>query len=452
MPRKNTARSVALTVLRRVEEEGAYANLLLAPALAKSGLESRERALATELVYGAVRTRNTLDWALLQRSKLPPEKIDPAIRAVLRLGAYQILFTRVPPAVACSAAVDQAKEVSNAGSARFVNALLRRLARERDKLEYPDVEQEPVRHIALKYSHPEWLVERWLERWGVSETIALCQTNNEPPTLTLRTNTTRISRRELVAYFEEKGFAVGHHLYAPEALHLKGTGDVSRLPGFPEGLYTVQDESSMLAAHALAPQKGEAVLDACAGPGGKTTHLAQLMQDKGEILALDVHLHKTKLIRTSAQRLGLRSIEAVPGDARALPQDYQHRFQRVLVDVPCSGTGVLRRRPDLRWHKTPQELASLPPLQLAILEGAAAGVAPGGVIVYSTCSLEPEENLAVVKEFLTRHNDFTLDDLEPYLGGYISAASLKEGYLELVPHRHKVDGFFLARLRQRGGT
>ncbi|BCV24747.1 MAG TPA: 16S rRNA (cytosine(967)-C(5))-methyltransferase RsmB [Firmicutes bacterium] len=450
MAKARSARAVALEVLRRVEEGGAYANLLLPRALASSGLEARDRALATELVYGTVRTQGTLDWALSRWSSIPLDKLDPPVLAVLRLGAYQLLFTRVPARAACYTAVEQAKEVGHAGSAGFVNAVLRRLARERDRLSYPDLNKEPVRHIALKYFHPEWLVARWLERLGVEETIRLCRANNEVPPLTLRTNTVRISRSELVGYFEERGFAVGHFLYAPEALHLKEAGAVERLPGFSEGLFTVQDESSMLAAHALAPRAGERVLDACAGPGGKTTHLAELMGNAGEVTALDVHPHKVELVQAAAARLGLSIIQAEMGDARRLPEAYQGRFDRVLVDAPCSGTGVLRRRPDLRWHKSPEEIASLPPLQLAILTGAAAAVAPGGVLVYSTCSIEPEENLAVVRAFLAQNGAFRLEGLAPQLGRHLSAETLNQGYLQLYPHRHRVDGFFLARLRRQG--
>lgn len=451
MTKEKTVRDVALEVLRRVEEGKAYANLLLPRALAASRLTARDRALATELVYGTVRARNTLDWALAGRSSLAWDKIDPEVKAVLRLGAYQILFTRIPPAAACYTAVEQAKEVGHAGSARFVNAVLRRLAREKDNLTYPELEREPVRHIALKYSHPEWLVTRWLARLGPDETIALCRANNEVPPLTLRTNTLRLSRAELAAYFAERGFAVGRFLYAPEAIHLKDAGEVERLPGFAEGLFTVQDESSMLAAHALAPEPGDRVLDACAGPGGKTTHIAELMGDRGEIVALDVHPHKIKLIKAAAQRLGCTSIAAQMGDARELPATFHRRFTRVLVDAPCSGTGVLRRRADLRWHKSPEEIATLPALQLAILRGAAAGVAPGGVLLYSTCSMEPEENLGVVRAFLAENPDFVPDDLTLLLGRFLTAETLRDGYMELYPHKHQVDGFFLARLRRRGG-
>jgi 16S rRNA (cytosine967-C5)-methyltransferase len=446
-----SARAVALEVLQRVEKGGAYANLLLPRTLAKSGLDARERALATELVYGTVRSLGTLDWALSERSNIPLDKLDPPIRALLRLGAYQLLFTRIPPAAACYTAVELAKEVGHAGSARFVNAVLRRLAREKDRLAYPDLEQDPVRHIALKYAHPEWLVARWLERLGAEETIALCRANNEVPPLSLRANTIRVSRSELAGYFSERGFAVGHHLYAPEAIYLKNAGEVQNLPGFAEGLFTVQDESSMLAAHALAPRAGEKVLDACAGPGGKTTHLAALMDNQGEVVALDVHPHKLELVKEAAGRLGLTIIQTLLADARNLPPELHGRFHRVLVDAPCSGTGVLRRRPDLRWHKSPEEIAALPPLQLSILQGAAAAVIPGGVLLYSTCSLEPEENEGVVQAFLDRNGDFVLEDLRPYLGRYLAEESLARGYLKLYPHKHKVDGFFLARLRRHGG-
>lgn len=453
MAKQKTARDLALEVLLRVERTKSYANLLLSPALAKSTLSERDRALATELVYGTVRTWGTLDWVLQERSRMPLDKLEPSVRMILRLGAYQLLYTRIPPSAACFEAVEQAKKASHAGSVRFVNAVLRRLSRERTQLKFPDISADPVGHISLKYSHPEWLVRRWLERLGLEETVALCQANNLVPPLCLRVNTTLIQRAELVAHMENRGFTVDAHHIVPEALYLRGAGAVEKLPGYEEGLFTVQDESSMLAAYALAPKAGERVLDVCAGPGGKTTHLAELMKDKGEIWALDIHPHKLALISKSATRLRLGCIKVQEGDGRKLPVEFQEAFGKVLVDAPCSGTGVLRRRADLRWHKTPEELVTLPKLQLEILTSAAGAVVAGGVLVYSTCSLEPEENLEVVNAFLASRPDFRLADMGPSLENIIQESTLRQGFLQLYPHKHKVDGFFLARLeRHEEGT
>ncbi|NLG85795.1 MAG: 16S rRNA (cytosine(967)-C(5))-methyltransferase RsmB [Firmicutes bacterium] len=448
MAKDKTARDLALDVLLRIEKTKSYANLLLSPSLAKSTLSAQDKALATELVYGTIRAMGTLDWILQECSHMPLDKLDPPVRMVLRLGAYQLLYTRIPPSAACFESVQQAKRVSHAGSARYVNAVLRRLSREREQIKYPDPLTDPVRYVAVKYSHPEWLVQRWLERFGLEGTMALCEANNQPPPLCLRTNTTLISSNELADYLRVQGFTPLSHHFVPEALYLQGAGAVGSLPGFKDGKFSIQDESSMLVAHALAPQPGERVLDVCAGPGGKTTHLAELLNGCGEIWAMDIHAHKLALIKETSIRLRLTGIHICEGDARELPPEFIGRFHRVLVDAPCSGTGVLRRRPDLRWHKTPEELNKLPKLQLQILSSAATAVIPGGTLVYSTCSIEPEENILVVKEFLSANPDFVLDDLRPELEEFIPEPTLKQGFVELYPHKHKVDGFFLARLKR----
>jgi 16S rRNA (cytosine967-C5)-methyltransferase len=449
MAREKTARDLALSVLLRVEKTKSYANLLLAPALSSSPLDSRDKALATELVYGTLRALGTLDWALQERSSIKLKKLDAPVRMILRLGAYQLLFTRIPPSAACFEAVQQAKQVSHAGSARFVNAVLRRLARERDRLQYPDPAIDPVYYITVKYSHPQWLVQRWLKRFGFEDTEALCQANNQAPPLCLRTNSTLIARDELESRFRTEGYDVAPHYLMPEAIYLQKNGAVEQLPGFADGLFSVQDESSMFAAHALNPKPGDQVLDICAGPGGKTTHIAELMGKEGEIWAMDIHAHKLALIKESANRLRLAGINVLEGDARKLPANFSGRFDRVLVDAPCSGTGVLRRRADLRWHKTPKELQKLPQLQLQILTSAAAAVIAGGTLLYSTCSIEPEENMEVVTAFLKGNDDFVLDDLRPQLERFLHETTLRQGWLQLYPHKHDMDGFFLARMKRR---
>ena len=442
MSADKTARDVAFEVLLRVDLSKSYANLLLPPALAQSGLNSRDRALATELVYGTVRTVGTLDWALRERSNIALAKLDPKVRTLLRLGAYQLLYTRIPPAAACFETVQQTKKVCHRGSVRYVNAVLRRLARERLQLEFPDPHKEPVRHLALKHFHPEWLVQRWLERLGFEDTLALCRANNLIPPLCLRANFTLTTREELKALFVQKGYTPRVAEIVPEALYLEGAGSVTALPGFEAGLFTVQDESSMLATYALAPQPGERLLDACAGPGGKTTHLAEFTRAESQILAVDIHPHKAALIREQSARLGLDCIEVKTADARRLPADFNQKFDRVLVDAPCSGTGVLRRRPDLRWRKTPRELIHLPQMQLEILLGASEALAAGGTLVYSTCSLEPEENMEVVTAFLNLRPEFNPLDLRPRLEQLIYDPTLKHGFLQVYPHRHNMDGFF----------
>ena len=448
MTKPKTARDTAYGVLLRVEKTRSYANLLLAQVLKQSPLDQRDKGLATELVYGTLRAQGTIDWALQERSKTKLQKLDAPVRIILRLGAYQLLFTRVPTAIACFETVELAKRYCHVGSVRYVNAVLRRLAKDKDQLRYPDPQTEPVNYIAVKHSHPRWLVERWLKRFGFKDTEALCTANNLAPPLCLRTNNTLTSKEQLMDDLSKGGYEAISGRFMPEAIYLTGGGEVRQVPGFINGLFSVQDESSMFVARALTPCPNEHILDVCAGPGGKTTHLAEIMAGQGQITAVDVHRHKLDLIEKSAERLKLKGIRFWEGDARHLPTEYAQSFQRVLVDAPCSGTGVLRRRADLRWHKTPTELAQLPKLQLDILIGAASAVRSDGILVYSTCSLEPEENGKVIDAFLASRNDFILDDLTDVLKPYIKEPTLKQGWLQLYPHKHGTDGFFLARLKK----
>jgi 16S rRNA (cytosine967-C5)-methyltransferase len=441
---KKSARDMAFEVLLRIERTNSYANLLLSPALVKSGLNTRDRAFCTELVYGTIKMQGALDWVLQERSNIPLAKLDPPVHILLRLGAYQILFTRVPIAAACFETVKQAKRFSHSGGARYVNAVLRRLAREGNQIKFPDIKEKPMLHLATKYSHPQWLVKKWLQQLGLEETIEICRANNLVPTLCLRTNCTLTTRPQLALLLKEKGFTPVLSQMMPEALHIEGAGPVIKLPGFDAGLFTVQDESSMIVAHALAPKSGDRVLDACAGPGGKATHLAEFMNDKGLILAADIYPHKLTLVQKSAARLHLSCITTKEIDARRLPLNLKGRFDKVLIDAPCSGTGVLRRRPDLRWKKTAAGLASLAKLQLELLMGASEALMDGGTLLYSTCSLEPEENIEVAAAFLKLRPQFRVLDLRPRLQGLIQEPTLREGFLQLYPHKHNTDGFFLA--------
>jgi 16S rRNA (cytosine967-C5)-methyltransferase len=338
--------------------------------------------------------------------------------------------------------VNLAKNFANQSSSGFVNAVLRSALREPEKVRYPNLTKDPVRHIALREFHPEWLVRRWLDKLGVEETQALCQFNNSTPPLTLRTQTLRITREELLQKLAEGGAEVEPSLLAPEGIVCRRMGD-EPLRFLREGLCQVQDESSMLVGHVVAPKPGEFVIDACAAPGGKSTHLATLMQDRGRVLAIDIHPHKIPLIEDNCRRLGLTIIEAKEFDATELHQFYALQADRVLVDAPCSGLGVLRRRPDARWRKE-DSLKELPELQRRILNSAAQCVKPGGVLVYSTCTLEEAENEGIVNQFLFGHPEFCLD-----LTGSYFPTPRPESMVNLWPQRDGTDGFFIARMSRK---
>lgn len=448
---KIPAREMALFVLTAVEKEGAYSNLALNYVLEKHRPGKLDRAFVTELAYGVLRRKNTLDWALAHFVKKPLSQLALPIHNILRMGAYQLLFMdRVPASAACNESTELAKKYGHPGMVRFVNGTMRSLARRKSELQYPDFQKNPVRHIALRYSHPDWLVERWLAEFGPEETIRICRADNDPAPNTVRTNTLKISRGALAAKLEAEGLSVRETDYAPEGLNLENILSYGSLDSYREGLFQVQDESSMLAGRALMPEPGAKVLDSCGAPGGKTTHLAQIMENSGEILAVDLHPHKLALIEDSCGRLGITNVRTLAADARSLPDSLNEWADYVLVDAPCLGLGVLRRRPDSLWRKQPGQIDEIVGVQSEILHGAARVLRPGGVLVYSTCTITREENTGQVESFLKARDDFAAEDLSPYLpAGLDERDTYKLGYVQILPHRYGMDGFFIARLRKK---
>ncbi|MDD3652954.1 MAG: 16S rRNA (cytosine(967)-C(5))-methyltransferase RsmB [Desulfotomaculaceae bacterium] len=448
-----SARELALQVLRYVDEEGAYANLALNQVLEKYQPGKLDRAFATELTYGVLRSLNTLDWVLAKFIKRPLTSQTVALRNILRLGVYQLMFMdRVPHSAACNEGTEMARRYcGHPGAIKFVNGVLRNVARRIKEIRFPEIKQNPVEHISLRYSHPAWLVERWLKDFGLKETILLCRANNEPAPNTVRTNTIKITREGLAARLRKDGLTICQTDYAPEGLRISGLFSFNSLEAFHEGLFQVQDESSMLAGRALMPSSGTCVLDACSAPGGKTTHLAQLMDNQGEIVAVDIHPHRLKLIKENCERLGIEIVQGFTGDARELPEIMHNWADYVLIDAPCTGLGVLRRRPDSRWRKEPGQIPAIVQLQAEILTSAARCLKKGGVLVYSTCTINHEENLGQVKHFLRRHPDFILEDLSQFLPvGLDLEGTMAGGYLQILPHYHGMDGFYICRMRKKG--
>lgn len=439
--------------MRAIDERGAYAAQALDAALRRSALARADRSLAAELTYGATRRLSALDWAIGRAASRPVAAMDGWTRNILRLGAYQLLYLdRIPAAAAVHEAVELAKRFGHPGTAAFVNAVLREIDRRRAELAEPMVAGDPVGTFALRHAHPTWVAARWLERFGCDEAARLCEANNRTPALVLRVNRLLATRAELIERLGAEGFEARPGLYHGQAVVVEGHPAVEGLRVFREGLCTVQDEASMLAASALGARPGDTVIDACAGLGGKSTHLGELMENRGRVIACDLHEHKLRLLRAAARRLGVGIVAPLHLDARRLPELMPGRADAVIVDAPCSGLGVLRRRPDLRWRKGPAQLQELPRLQLELLTAAAACVKPGGALLYCTCSTEPEENGAVVERFLARASDFEAESLWRHLPVELwNEAGVDRGWLQLLPHRHGVDGFFIARLRRRGG-
>ena len=442
-------RRAAADLLLRVEQEVAFADQLIDRALNAGALRGPDRGLFTELVYGVLRRQGTLDHIIRQFSKQPPEKLEPAVRILLRIGLYQMFFLeRVP----VSAAVNETVNLAAAMVPRakgFINGVLRAVDRGRDTIGYPDRERDRAAFLAARYSHPRWLVEQWLSQLSPVEVEALAAAMVEQPPLTARVNTLMLTRDDLAARLAAEGITATPCRYSHLALRLVAPGTVEQLPGFRDGLFTIQDESSQLAILLLDPQPGERVLDLCAAPGGKTTAIAELMKNRGWVTACDLSDAKLRRIEETASRLGITIISTLRSDAADPPPVFREGYDRVLVDAPCSGLGVIRRNPEVKWRKGPEDLARLAETQKKILKSAAGCVAPGGVLLYATCSTSETENEAVVEEFLARRPDFVLErgqTLFPDLEGLFT----EEGMFRSWPHRHDgMDGFFAARFRRR---
>ncbi len=437
------ARTEALRTLCRVEEDQAFADLALEAALERAKLPARDRALATELVYGTLRWQRRLDWILAPHSRRRLDRLDLWVRNLLRLTVYQLQFLdKVPAWAAVNDAVSLAKRRAHGEAASFVNAVLRSLTRSGGDL--PPLPKDPVEAAATRLAFPSWLARRWADRLGLEGAERLMTALDERPPVTARVNLLKCSRQALAKRLaEEEEVASSPTAFAPEGLALESPGPAFRFKAFKEGWFTLQDEASILVGHLLAPKPGEIVADTCAAPGTKTTHLAALMQNSGKVVALDPHASRLRLVAQAATRLGIRIVEAHGGSAESLAPKFKDRFDRVLVDAPCSNLGVVRRNPDVKWRRAQADLLRLRDRQSAILEAAASMCRPGGTLVYATCSLEPEENEQVVLPFLEAHPEWRLDPpaefpipLEP------------PGVLRCLPHRHGTDGFTAFRLRR----
>jgi 16S rRNA (cytosine967-C5)-methyltransferase len=445
--RKSSVRSYAGEILSKVDSRKAYADVLLDQTLKTKSLDERDRALLTELVYGTLRWRGKIDAQLSRHLHRPLATSDPLIRNLLRLTCYQLFFLdKIPDYAAVNEAVELAKLHGRRKTAGFVNGVLRSVIREKNGNTVPPIRDESMESLAAEYSHPEWLVRRWNEQFGVAAAKSLMRANNERAPLALRVNLLRCTRDDLLQRFSESGVVATPSSCSPQGVCVQSAGAVEKLPGFGEGLFQVQGESSQLIAHLLAPSPNERILDACAAPGGKTTHVAELMKDNGEIVAIDKSASGIEKIRANVARLGIKSLRLHVADAAREPSpSLRGPYDRILVDAPCSGLGTLRAHPEIKWHRDERDIARLRALQSQILDRIAAYLKPGGILVYSTCTLTREENDGNVESFLDRHSEFELQDAARYLPDE-AKHMIREKYFEALPQRDNTDGFFAARL------
>jgi len=445
------ARHAAWRILNRLDRGNKTLDRLLDDFFKERDIPpQRERALFYALVYGVLRWRGRLDWIISHYSKTPLNRIDPEILNLLRLGLFQMTgLDKVPISAAVNTAVEMAKSVAAPWVVKFVNANLRRMAREHQTVRFPDRDSRPVQSLASIQSFPEWLIARWLQRYGLNETAALCEAVNRIPPITLRTNALKSDRDGLIEALSHDAEEIRKTDYAPDGVCMRRPlKPIAEMASFQQGRFQVQDEAAQLVVTLVDPRPGERILDACAGFGGKTGYLAQLMKNRGEIVALDVDDRKLLQAGAEMSRLGVSVVQTLFHDLNdPLTMGRAGRFDRILVDAPCSGLGVIRRNPDIKWFSSEEALKRLSLRQVLFLENLAALVNPGGVLVFSVCSTEPEENEDVVNAFLNNHKNFVIDDGP---GGLPCKAHgfLERGYFKTFPHQNRMDGFFAVRLRR----
>lgn len=436
---KSAARDVALAALTTIEK-GAYSSHALQAVTRHQSLSSRDEGLVWRLVYGVVSQRLSLDYILNKFCRRKVSHLSPILRNILRLSCYQLVYLdRIPDFAAVNEAVAMAKKCAGSGMAGFVNAVLRNVVGNRGKL-FADLVPGSIEDISVRHSHPQWMVEDWVKRWGIEFTAALCGANNATAPLTVRVNSRRVGVEKFIDAAARVGLQGQRGKYWDEAVVFYDDVRFNKLPGYADGWFIVQGEASMLPPLCLDVQPGQDVLDMCSAPGGKTTQLAQLAHP-GKVFACDLHPHRLKLVSENAQRLGLDNCLTVAGDAALLNGKLNSRYERILLDAPCSGLGVIRNKPDIKWARKPQDIGELAALQLRILKSACDLLAPGGVLVYSTCTLTEQENHGVIDALLEERGDMIVVD--PGL-----AELADQGYISTFPHLHDLDGFFIAKLKK----
>ena len=435
-------RGCAVKILNRVERTDAYLDKQLDKELRNTDFSGQDKALLYEIVHGVIRWMGRLDWILSGFYKGQFSKAIPILKNALRVALYQIMFLdKVPEYAIVNEAVEFVKKLQGQKPADITNAILRNILKSKDSLRYPDPQQDEIGYLSTYYSHPTWMIKRWLPRFGRAATEALLAANNERPVLTLRVNTKKVNFQDFENILCSVNLKYVKGRYYPEFLKLTNLSNIRQWQYFTEGYFNVQDESASLACRLLNVKPGMRVLDLCAAPGGKSAYLANLMEDDGEIVALDKFEARLALVEKSLQRLAITSVKTCPIDA--LEYETENLFDAILADVPCSGMGTLCKKPDIKWKKDLLDIRKLVEIQGKLLKKASTLIKIGGAIVYSTCTIEPEENIEVVKKFLDENVNFSLESAQQFVPLDVVD---ENGCVQTYPHIHKMDGAFAARI------
>ncbi len=440
-------RQAALDTLLRIRKEAGFADRLIDHELSKGVLSGPDRSLYAELVFGVLRRQGTLDHILQQLLEKPINEMDPQALIILRIGLYQLTcLDRIPESAAVNESVNLAK-LATPRTSGLINAVLRNYLRRHDSVSFPDISTSPGAAIAARHSQPEWLAEQWIEQLGVAEASQLAEASSLQPPLTLRVNTLRSSRDELLREFETQGIEAAPCRFSPDGIAITGRYTINTLPGFEAGLFAVQDEASQLAGMLLGAEPGERIWDTCCAPGGKSGHIAQQMDDTGELIATDISRTKLAIVQDNIRRLGIGSISTAVADLHQPATFPEGHFDRILLDAPCSGLGVIRRNPEAKWRLFSGDITRLASVQKTLLKNAAVRLKPGGTLLYATCSTSEAENELVVEDFLLHHPEFVLENLNDLFPAWSDLIAFY-GMFRVWPHRHGMDGFFAARIKR----
>ena len=442
-------REIVLDILLELEREQEYVNILLADVLKKYDyLDGREKAFIKRVSEGTVERRIQIDHVLDLYSKVKTQKMKPLIRALLRMSVYQILFMEhIPDAAVCNEAVKLAVMKGFQNLKGFVNGVLRSVARNMDKVVYPQAESQPLEYLSITYSMPEWILKEWLEVYDFDTVEKICLDTHQEKMTSVRCNLDKASKEEIVESLKAQGITVKENPYLKYALDIGGYNYIKAVEAFKKGWLQVQDVSSMLAAEIAAPGWGSYCIDVCAAPGGKSLHLADMLRGSGYVEARDVTDYKVKLMQENIERIGNINMSAVLMDATVFDAESVEKADILIADVPCSGLGVMGKKADIKYKMTPAKQTEIVKLQRKILDTVQAYVKKGGVLIYSTCTIAAAENQYNVKWFLENY-PFRLESIEPYLCDELKGKTTKAGYLQLLPGVNESDGFFIARLKR----